>query len=422
MNKKEKDPALFSLMEKEVQEFLQDLFAEGFFVTLVGGAVRDFLLFQQLSKDLDFELRTVKSLKVEEWDQELTNLEKRLKKEKGHQVSRLPFGILRVILGEYQLELGSPRTEFFQEHEYSHKNFKATISPYLPYEESLLRRDFTINAIGVEIRGQNQECWIDPLQGREDLKAKNLRPCGKNFTKDPVRFLRSIRFAQTLSWNWTPQFEKLISQFNLTQLGVHYFFYEGWKSRDFLQYVVRFYSLVDQHHLDLAFSLNSLRFLSKIQSAKPIVDKRGLLLQVIRAGSKLEDLQALSAALGCKYSLLEQYYQYFQIVELVQTRDFSRLKSSLAQGLTSDELALNEDFQFLLKGWSLRKRLLYAAWDFLKELENGKVAAQYFVYNKNETKINEISPALSLRPKDKSRSLLEFHHHLKSLWSEAKST
>ncbi len=64
--------------------------------------------------------------------------------------------------------------------------------------EDLRARDFTINAMAVDIR--NPETLIDPLHGESDLKAGILRPCSSNsFQLDPVRTIRAIRFMQALN-------------------------------------------------------------------------------------------------------------------------------------------------------------------------------------------------------------------------------
>lgn len=60
--------------------------------------------------------------------------------------------------------------------------------------EDLRRRDFTLNALAVDIR--NMDSLIDPLGGVEDLKSGVLRACGPEvILTDPVRALRGIRQA-----------------------------------------------------------------------------------------------------------------------------------------------------------------------------------------------------------------------------------
>lgn len=58
-------------------------------------------------------------------------------------------------------------------------------------EQDLLRRDLTINAMAQSENGE----IIDPFNGQNDLKNKILRHVSTAFTEDPVRILRTARFA-----------------------------------------------------------------------------------------------------------------------------------------------------------------------------------------------------------------------------------
>ena len=64
-------------------------------------------------------------------------------------------------------------------------------------DDDLLARDFTINAMAVEVH--NPEQLLDPLSGAQDLIDKRLRLCSPHaLDDDPIRVLRGIRFAATL--------------------------------------------------------------------------------------------------------------------------------------------------------------------------------------------------------------------------------
>lgn len=64
-------------------------------------------------------------------------------------------------------------------------------------ESDLRKRDFTINAIAIDIR--QPEVLIDPLGGVKDLHARLLRPCSAtSFEDDPLRILRCVRLAVAL--------------------------------------------------------------------------------------------------------------------------------------------------------------------------------------------------------------------------------
>lgn len=70
-------------------------------------------------------------------------------------------------------------------------------------EEDLRQRDFTANAIAIDL--QNSQQLFDPLHGTQDILAKTLRACSDEaFCKDPLRVIRGIRFALTLNFRIEP--------------------------------------------------------------------------------------------------------------------------------------------------------------------------------------------------------------------------
>lgn len=58
-------------------------------------------------------------------------------------------------------------------------------------EEDLSRRDFTINAMAIDMDTAD---LIDPFGGLKDIKAKALRHVGPAFREDPLRVVRLARF------------------------------------------------------------------------------------------------------------------------------------------------------------------------------------------------------------------------------------
>lgn len=58
-------------------------------------------------------------------------------------------------------------------------------------EQDLKRRDLTINAMAEDLSG----CLIDPYGGQQDLEQGILRHVSPAFAEDPVRILRTARFA-----------------------------------------------------------------------------------------------------------------------------------------------------------------------------------------------------------------------------------
>ncbi len=67
-------------------------------------------------------------------------------------------------------------------------------------EEDLVRRDFTVNAMAMDINGG----LIDPLGGRRDLEKRIIRTPRdpeETFAEDPLRMLRAFRFACVLGFS-----------------------------------------------------------------------------------------------------------------------------------------------------------------------------------------------------------------------------
>jgi len=73
--------------------------------------------------------------------------------------------------------------------------FDAYSSPDVTLEEDLKRRDLTINAIAEDNDGN----IIDPYNGVDDIKQRQLRHVSAAFTEDPVRVLRVARFSAKLA-------------------------------------------------------------------------------------------------------------------------------------------------------------------------------------------------------------------------------
>jgi len=72
-----------------------------------------------------------------------------------------------------------------------YKGFVVHTAADVTLEEDLARRDLTVNAIAKSDDGQ----LIDPYNGLADIQSKTLRHVSDAFSEDPVRILRTARFA-----------------------------------------------------------------------------------------------------------------------------------------------------------------------------------------------------------------------------------
>ena len=86
-------------------------------------------------------------------------------------------------------EYALARTERKKGHGYT--GFAVDCDSSVTLEEDLLRRDLTVNAIAQDTEGN----FIDPHGGRADLAKGVLRHVSGAFVEDPLRVLRTARFA-----------------------------------------------------------------------------------------------------------------------------------------------------------------------------------------------------------------------------------
>jgi tRNA nucleotidyltransferase (CCA-adding enzyme) len=82
-----------------------------------------------------------------------------------------------------------------------YKGFTVHASPEVTLEEDLKRRDLTINAMAKADDGT----IVDPFGGRHDLKKRILRHVSDAFVEDPVRILRTARFAARFGFSIAPE-------------------------------------------------------------------------------------------------------------------------------------------------------------------------------------------------------------------------
>ena len=257
--------AFYAEFPQEVIHFLRGLWRRGFVLTLVGGAVRSYVQTGKLGNDLDFELRSRVPLSQGEWREKLKELEGDLKKEFQDHAQFLRFSVLRVSLGSFQLEMAPARVESYRGvPPFGHDEFEVELLSCPDYRQSFRRRDFTVNAIGIELedfkRGPGEINFIDPFDGLEDLKQKKLKMCSKDFFYDPVRFLRLVRFSSEDQWDFDGELLGQMTSFNLKKLGLFHFFGESFKA-SFWNFGERFFNLVEQYQIPLSQECLEMSFL-----------------------------------------------------------------------------------------------------------------------------------------------------------------
>ncbi len=177
---------------------------------LVGGCVRDGLLGLE-SKDVDMEVYGLDARAVEACLRPSFALDT---------VGRT-FGVF--ILKGLNIDLALPRRE--SKTGPKHTDFKVEGDPGMSPEEAASRRDFTVNAISCDpLSGE----WIDPCEGRADLRARRLRHVSPAFIEDPLRVLRGMQFIARFDWVAEPSTIALCARLNPEHLPAERL-WEEWK-------------------------------------------------------------------------------------------------------------------------------------------------------------------------------------------------
>jgi tRNA nucleotidyltransferase (CCA-adding enzyme) len=79
--------------------------------------------------------------------------------------------------------------------------------------EDLGRRDFTINAMALDLNGDRVGQLEDPRGGREDLENGVIRVLhGESFVDDPTRLLRALRYEARFGFRMDEETERLARQ------------------------------------------------------------------------------------------------------------------------------------------------------------------------------------------------------------------
>ena len=119
----------------------------------------------------------------------------------------LKHGTVTVIIGDYPIEI----TVFRRDSVYSDGRHPDSVTRADSITEDLSRRDFTVNAMALSLRGE----ITDPFGGEGDLKAKIIKCVGdpeKRFSEDHLRILRALRFSSELGFGIEENTEKKIRE------------------------------------------------------------------------------------------------------------------------------------------------------------------------------------------------------------------
>jgi tRNA nucleotidyltransferase (CCA-adding enzyme) len=167
----------------------------GYSVFMVGGIVRDLLLgIPNLDLDIVVEEDAIKFAHYF------------CQKVKGKIKTHQKFKTAVVILPNgIKIDFASARREFYE--------FPAALPEveFASIKKDLYRRDFTINAMAIQLNQEKFGKLLDFFGGQRDLELKKIRILySLSFTEDPARIIRAVRFEKRYNFTMENSTEKFL--------------------------------------------------------------------------------------------------------------------------------------------------------------------------------------------------------------------
>ncbi|MDO6598076.1 HD domain-containing protein [Oceanihabitans sp. 2_MG-2023] len=174
---------IFKIISKSAKELNLESF-------VIGGFVRDFILKRGTAKDIDIVAIGSGIALAKQVAKNLPNKPK-------VQVFKT-YGTAMLRYDDIEIEFVGARKESYNEDSRNPVVENGTL------QDDQNRRDFTINALALDLSEDNFGNLLDPFQGVPDLDAKIIKtPLNPDITysDDPLRMMRAIRFATQLHFN-----------------------------------------------------------------------------------------------------------------------------------------------------------------------------------------------------------------------------
>ena len=168
--------------DKNTVQVLSELVNHGFEAYMVGGCVRDSIMGREYN-DIDITTNALPQQIMEVFS--------------SYKVvpTGIKHGTVTVLCGGTPFEITTYRIDG----KYTDHRRPDSVEFTSDITADLARRDFTINAVAMDING----CIVDPFGGIQDMKAGIIRCVGepeKRFSEDALRIMRAVRFASQLGF------------------------------------------------------------------------------------------------------------------------------------------------------------------------------------------------------------------------------
>ncbi|WP_055445441.1 CCA tRNA nucleotidyltransferase [Lacinutrix himadriensis] len=173
---------IFKIISQSAKELHLDSY-------VIGGFVRDFILERGTAKDIDI-------VAIGSGIELAKQVAKNIPNQPKVQVFKT-YGTAMLRYEDIEIEFVGARKESYNE------DSRNPVVENGSLQDDQNRRDFTINALALDLSEENFGDLLDPFQGIEDLDAKIIKtPLNPDITysDDPLRMMRAIRFATQLDF------------------------------------------------------------------------------------------------------------------------------------------------------------------------------------------------------------------------------
>lgn len=171
------------ILPDEIYKLISKISDAGFKVYLVGGVVRDILM----------------KRKAKDWDLTTDAKPEEILKLFPDGFYNNKFGTVGIKTTLGILEITTMREEgIYKDSRHPEEVFWTD-----DISKDLARRDFTINAIALELDKKSKYFIVDPFFGKDDIEKKLIRAVGDpdtRFQEDALRLIRAIRFSAQLNF------------------------------------------------------------------------------------------------------------------------------------------------------------------------------------------------------------------------------
>jgi tRNA nucleotidyltransferase (CCA-adding enzyme) len=191
-----------------LKEFFIEVFKEKIF--LVGGTIRDYILYGQLNQNRDIDMVVI--------DHSYEEIEQKLKPYGKTNTVGKSFAVVKFTKEGNTFDISVPRKDIKRSGDsHSHKNFIIDCGPHISLEEDLKRRDFTCNSIALRLIDYE---LFDPFDGKTAIEQKIIKMTGpETFFDDPLRILRGARFASVHRFFIDPEIYLNAKEVELAELS-----------------------------------------------------------------------------------------------------------------------------------------------------------------------------------------------------------